>query len=260
MDAHTSVGGELTSVGSWAENVEKALKFGALLVVAGLVVLGLAGKWGEDAGRATGDTMRLQQGKPVLQPLPTNEKVELFWNDPAMIQGGIRGVAVMGVLFLYVVLMGGYFTLVGGVRPRDEMLRSVSMLVSFPNSMAGFAVGGIFYSFYRFADGTALMVAGIAIVAGLATFFCGRRPALQAGLLCIQMMTLSYAIGVQRGVNSADFEDGHPLVEVQTVDGMTLTGLRMLREDDHDLHLVAVDGLEQLIPRERVRSARVVGR
>jgi hypothetical protein len=244
------------NLSGFAEAVERLIKLLGLAALIFVIAMGLDYKWGSDWGREAGQLVRERAGKPVFKGLPDDDKPTLFWNDDKLIQGGLTGAGTIAILSSYVVFM-----LLVLPPTRDQLHKSVSILLGFPNSMAAFFVCATMYPLWRDAGGRQRGIVIVSVAAALFTFYLVvRKPprflSKQVTILVLQSMLTCYVIGASSGYESTDFEKRYPLVEVQTTDAQIIDGLRMIKTGDTECRFVRADGTEYLIPKTQIRIVR----
>ena len=235
------------AIAALAENFEKVAKSATAAALIFLVVFGCCYKWGEDQGLHAGQQVRLEQGKYILNELPSGEAV-LFWKDDKIIQGGLYGFLTVAALSAYVVLMFIFFKPSPG--GRGEW---VARRLLYPNVMSAGIVLVLFIDAglrFNLAFAAALLASGFFAVCSLRS----RRLDRQIMLLVGQALLLSFFYGETRGLVSADFELHHPLVKVRDTEGALIEGLRLLKTNDSECIFVDSHGQEQMIPKAQIRA------
>lgn len=241
------------------DTADHLLKFAGLVSLAYLIGMGLSHRAGTRLGQEIQKKLRESQGKPNIKPLSDGADPTPFWKDQTLIQGGLRGLATMAILFGYVIVMLAVF------RPEVALLpTAVSYLLIYPNTMAGFFVAMQAIAFLHKPKAARLFwFAALSAIAAVLSVVVARKihggaEALGAQfmILTVQSLFLSHLTGVGAGIWSAQFEERFPLVEVQTTNGQTFNTLRISKIADTECRFIEADGTECLIPKEQILKIR----
>lgn len=173
---------------------------------------------------------------------------------------------IIGILSLYVAAM-----LLFSPPSQGEFAELTAINLGFPILMALFFMTFMSRPLAPHASGSRRALLGAAIVVALASVAViviviieavhGKKSgiialALQILLVTAQSALLSYLLGVDPGIHSADFEARRPSVSVLMADGSTRNDLYLLKATEGDYRFVEADGAECLIPREQIRMVR----
>ncbi len=252
-------------VSSFVEAASNVLKLAGLVSLAYVIVMGLSFRAGGALGRAIEKGCRKAEDKPNLKLLTESTDTPLFWKDPALVQGGLRGLVVMAILAMYVVLMLAF-----GKPPASLLAESTGILMSYPNVMAAFYVTSLAVFLLRKGQKKAIVRliallslgaavgSGFTVVAMVKTMDGRVGLGIQFVIFTAQSWLISYLSGVFAGVQSTRFEDNLPLVEVRTIDGETIGNVRLLKTTHTECRFVEADGRECLIPKERIQRVRAM--
>lgn len=123
------------AVSSFVEAASNVLKLAGLVSVAYVIVMGLSFRAGSALGRTIERGCRAARNQPNLKLLTESADAPLFWKDPALVQGGLRGLVVMAILAMYVVLMLAF-----SIPPASMLAESTGILLGYPNVMAALYV------------------------------------------------------------------------------------------------------------------------
>ena len=240
---------------------ERLIKLASIAAIAFTVVMGVSYRAGTRWGRTIGQRRREREGKPNLKRLAEEESYKPFWKDEALIQGGLKGIQVVAILCLYVISMLAF------VRPSPaDIPQAISVLMTFPNSMVALFVVPLTVTLKRSAGIRLWLITLLSIGAAAVTWIIGTRThggpanlAVQFVILTLQSLCVCYLVGVYDGISSANFESRFPLVDVITLNGQTIEGLRMLSSADTECRFVGAGGEEYLMPKEQIRMIRAKG-
>jgi hypothetical protein len=243
-----------------ADAVEHLLKLLGAIGFAYVLTTGLAYRAGTRRGQNIAENLRAAEGKPNLKPFPDDGNDTPFWKDNALLQGGIKGIFIMAILFSYVVIMLAVF------RPPASVLpMSLSLLMIYPNMMAGFFVFAMGLSLRKLKVGVIYALILLSIVAAVLSLVIivkaiGAIEALTIQLLlCVfQSAVIAYFMGIFRGSIQANLEKRFPLVAVTTTDGHTRSDLRVMKIGASDCRFMEPDGSASLIPKSKNNSVRTL--
>jgi hypothetical protein len=237
---------------------ERLTKLTGLIAFAYVLIMGFSYRGGTRHGREIAKRDRQKNGKPVFSSLAVSDGATVFWKDETLIQGGLRGIAAIAILSLYVAVM-----LLANIPSVERLSGIISTLLVYPNSMAALFVVQMTVVLGRRATARVWFFLVISVGAAVATWFIGKKVdsgtitlVEQLSIFTLQSLVTSHLVGVYEGIFRSDFERRYPAVEVVTADGNTLNDLRMLRAEEAGYHFVTPDGAECLVPKEQVRMVR----
>ena len=245
----------------WMEAIEKSYQFYAYLFTLYVICMGALRWYGQTAWHKREQASRIEKGLPVANLFSGTES-ERGFSYSALFRGGLNGVVLLASLLGYVVWMHVFSALIEG--PQSVMgtkfWELTSGLMSFPIIMAVLLVMTMGFQRrdrLRLRDCIAPVGLVVIVLAGsvrASWVFADKQIVVMCELFAVFVISLliSYLMGANEGIDSADPAEICPLVSIELIDGKSFDCVWLYERTDSDYRFVTGNGSNRIVPAANV--------
>jgi len=250
------------------ELVAKHYQFAVFVISIFAVAMGVSRWLGKTLWLNRENLHRKKLGLPTASLFASGGSSEQSFTYTALLQGGLVGLGILGIVLSYVVLMLAFFYFIGDVDGWPRALKGTVGLMIYPVGMLGFIVliaivfckgsNSLFHSIAMFVFVVLCVVAGLSPVGQGKSMDASVALTIQSMALAILSLFFSYLVGMGEGIKKADPSLNYPLVNFVLVQGDNLDKALLYERTDSDYRLIAQDGSNRIVPAVNVREIRML--